>query len=271
MNGITNATFLEGTLGYGGENLAVDEEVRGGPGRAVLTTTGTSIVGHYSQGISANQGDLVEASVLAENGSSVFLQFENIPQNTEVPLKRVGDGPASRGLPHTMSYFRAKLPVLDTGRIRLRINGPAGLCISKPYLEVVQPSSRERVWAPGPHQAADLNLPVWPSNFPQFKPDTVQVTPTPVRRMFAGDVPIPATTRMHMTPAYNFRGDLELSSVEYDQLERLCYEESEPFWFVRPDTKQLCHAFWAEDGQPSAAGSHNVIRRVSVGLLLQVV
>lgn len=271
MNLLTNATFLEGALAWQGTNLAVDETVLGGPGRAVLKGTGGFINSNYANGPDVVAGDLLEVMVLAKSGSAVVLQIEG---GAEYPisLKRAGEGTTERGIPHTMSEYRSRVLVNADGKARIRVTNAVNAHISKPYIEKVGPNARTRFWTPGPHTNVDLNLPVWPSHFPPFQQDSVQINPTQVRKAFTGDVPIPSTSRMSLTPAYNFRGDLELSSLEYDQLEELCYGTgNDPFWFVRPDTKQLCHAYWTEDGQPTTNGVQTLTRRVGVGLLLQVV
>lgn len=272
MNSVLNATFLDGTVGWQGTSLTVDESNLGGPGRAVLVGTGTTINSNYANGLDVIAGDLLEVLCMAKVGSTVKLQIDTGEEHT-ITLKRVGDGPTSRGIPSTMSEFRSRIRAGSDGKARIQVSSSASPHLSKPYIEKVAGNARPRFWTPGPHSTSDLNMKVWPSNFPPFQQDSVQVEPTPVRKGFAGDIPIPATSRMSMTPAYRFQGELELSAMEYDQLEELCYGavSDEPFWFVRPDTKQVCQAFWMEDGSPRTMGAHNIVRRVGLSLLLQVV
>lgn len=289
MNLIKNASFLDGPAqgftGSAGGVLTVDESVFGAPGRSVLVLTQTpgngntmTLSSNYLDGPAVTSGDLLEVFLGAKstiNNLQVKLQIQ-AGGEVVIPLKEAHPGPASRGIPATFGLYRGRVTSPSTGQARLQLSATATngaehiFALFHPYIEKVAPEARLRSWTPGHHFGADLDLPVWPSNFPQFRPETVSATPTSVRKGFVGDAQIPVTSRTAIYPAYNFQGDLELSAAEYDQLERLCYEESEPFWFVRPDTAQLCHAYWKEDGQPNAQGSHNVIRRVSVGLLLQV-
>ena len=289
MNLIKNASFLDETQGFEtatGGNLYADETIYGAPGRRVLVLVDTpgnggtmSLSSSYPEGPAVTQGELLDVSVMGKSTTinvQVKLQVQGGGEVT-IPMKELNRGNAYRGVPSTFWLFRARIQAPSTGQARIIVSSVAPnaqehvLIVGRPMIERVTANARPRMWTPGQHFSADLNIPVWPSNLPPFRPDSVQCTPSPVRRAFSGDTARTSTERISQFPEYRFTGDLELNGSEYDQLEVLCYEMPEPFFFVRPDTQQLCEAIWAEDGQPNASGSHNIIRRVSVGLILQVI
>jgi hypothetical protein len=289
MNLVKNASFLDGTQGFvapDGGVLSVDDQIFGAPGRSVLVLTDTPGNGNpmtlsmdYPEGPAVTSGDLLEVFLMTKStipNPTVKLQIQ-AGSEVSIPLKEQNPGAATRGVPSTFNIYRGRVISPSTGQARLSISAVASngsqhaIILFHPYIEKVAVTARQRMWTPGEHYGADLDLPVWPSNLPPFRSDSIQCQPMTVRRSFSGDVPRPATTRIANNPSYRFSGDLELNGVQLDALENLCYAQPEPFWFVRPDTAELCHAYWAEDGSPSTSGGPNPIRKVSIGLILEVV
>lgn len=289
MNLVKNASFLDGTQGFvapDGGVLTVDDQIFGAPGRSVLVLNDTPGNGNpmtismdYPEGPGVTSGELLEVFVMGKStipNPSVKLQVQGGSETT-IPLKEEHKGSATRGVPSTFNIYRGRFVAPSTGQARISMSAVASsgashiMLMFRPYIEKVAATARQRQWTPGPHYGADLDLPIWPSSLPPFRTDGVQVEPMPVRRAFSGDVARPSTSRIAHNPSYMFKGDLELNGVQYDLLEDLCYNQAEPFWFVRPDTNQLCHAYWADDGSPSAQGALNPVRKVSIGLLLEVV
>lgn len=288
MNLVKNASFLDGATGYVGTGgaLSVDETIFGAPGKGVLSLGGTPGNGNtmtismdYPEGPAVVSGELLEVFVMGKStipNLSAKLQVQGGGEVT-IPLKAEHKGAATRGVASTFNIYRGRFAAPSTGQARIElssvaVNGLAQIMLMyRPYIEKVAATARERQWTPGEHYSPDLDLPVWPSSLPPFRADSLQVQPTAVRKAFNGDNSKQSTVRIANRPSYQLKGDMELNSVQLDALEKLCYETSEPFWFVRQDTGELCHAYWAEDGSPIGAGGPNMIRRISIGLVLEVV
>ena len=288
MNQIKNASFLDGSQGFtaSGGTLVTDDLIFGAPGRTVLTLSHSPGIGNamtlssdYPDGPAVTSGELLEVFVMVKStisGVQAKLQIEGGGE-VVIPEKAANLGAAMRGVPHLFRIFRGRVVAPSSGQARIQMTATATtsgahiFIMFRPYLEKVAANARQRIWTPGLHFSEDLNIPIWPSNFPQFRSDSGQVSALPVRKSYGSDTSRVSNVRIARMPSYRFQGDMEMSALEYDQLERLCYEEAEPFWFVRPDTVQLCHAYWVEDGAPSAQGSLNAVRRVSIGLTLEPV
>jgi hypothetical protein len=274
-NQVSNATFLDGTTGWASPGgLAVDEDVRGAPGRAVLRAGGASAL-LTSTAALLTGGTSLRAFAHHSTGSRIGIRFQDAGgatvQDFVLPLERSGQGSPRRGLLGTYAFSSAVLPV-PVGATKWLFyfsSAIANPVLMKPYgSDDGRPAP---LWQPGPHANADLNLPAWPAQFPFPAADTVQVDPIPTRKSFMGDQGVPSTRRITLTQRWKFMAEYSLTAEGRDDLDQFFASVAGPFWFTRPDTRQLCQAVWLEDGEPADRGLENGKRKTQVGLLLKVV
>lgn len=270
-NLIINATGLDGltdwTFAGGG---TIDETVLGSPGRAVLKAAGAAILTSFA----ATPGATLSVSAYHRPGSSLIIQTDNgaggAVVETAVPLIRAGKGPPRRGLPATFAFSKGSA-VIPAGHVRAVLASVAAagpVFMLQPYAS----TSGFRCWTPGPHTSLDLNLASWPDTLPDFK--ELDSPRTPTRKSFATDSGIPASWRIGTRGRIMFEGSLTLDLEQLDTLERfvesrLLLAESVPFWFVHPDTRQLCRAWFNPDNEISNSGRGRE-RSTMVSLILEV-
>lgn len=284
-NQLKNAGLLDGSAGWTGLSgavLSVDEAVVGGPGRAVLVATRNVAVGQTveaaSSGLAVTAGQVVEAfaSVGGSGPGAVALKLEILSAGgarlaiTDVPLQRASVGTPRRGLAASFSRFWGLAPASATGTARLvgvytsTVAAPQQAYLMKPYLAA--PGSRvPGVWDPGSHDNPDLQLPVWPSGLPPMLEES-SIEPFANRRAFAGDVGLPISERTYRGMHYALRARLRLTPEEADTLDQFYETTPGPFFFLRPDTDQLCMAEWLADGAPKPVDLSGVKFVRDVGL-----
>lgn len=295
-NQLSNAGGLEGTTRWTASagTLSVDEDVRGGPGRAVFksTSTGaaagqTDVIAPTSAGrVTVVAGQYVEAFAgvwSAASGASCRVIFRDgagvqVGLAQAVSLVRPAEQAATRGVPKTFDFRRGRFEV-PVGAVRAELQafvtvpvGGAELCLLKPFLDVVAVTDKPRRWDPGVHTNTDLQLPVWPAGLPGFLLDGYAAAPTPLRTGFGTDAQIPLTRQIGSTPHHRIRPSMILDQVQRDVLQAFFEDGGEPFWIVRPGTDQLCRAWWLDDGDPADAEQISPTTvRTEIGLLLEVV
>lgn len=267
MNQLDNATGLDGGVGWSTPNVAVqaDETVRGSPGRVCL-------VG----------GAYILSGAIPLNGAASILAFAHHAKDSilvvrwlngqgadagDVVIPRLDNpaGPARRGIPSTFAFSRARVQApVGAAAYRLFAQGTAESLLLKPYAS----PENACAWSPGPHSNLDLNLKVWPEAL-AAKSDSWRASPTGVRVGFETDSRIPITTQVASEPWVLASFSMALDLAQRDDLETFWRStKGAPFWYVRPDTHQLCRAWWTEDGDPSDSGMGRG-RRTEVGLLLE--
>lgn len=271
-NRILNAGGLDGLTDWTGAT-SVDEEIVGGPGRAVILAAGGTL---RSSSTAVTPGQALEAfGHVGGQGAALAVEFlaagGALVDTVAIPQIAPGAPPARRGLPHTFAAFRGR-PVAPAGSAsaRLKATAAAGaVSLLKPFLET-QPWERDSAWNVGPHTNPDLNRQTWPTKLRLPDAGSYSVEPISTRRAFAGDVGVPITRRLTITPRYRLSAEIRVSIEEYDRLEAFFLASVEPFFFVRYDTQQVCRAYWLEDGEPKLSGSRLVNRSARIGLLLEV-
>lgn len=273
-NRIMNATGLDGLADWTGAS-SIDEDVIGGPGRLVIVGNAGELTSSATPVIA---GQVVEAfgHVAGYAGAAASLEVEFLTaggalvEGVAVSRKSRGDGDPRRGLPNTFDAFRGRLTAPATSaQARLKATSAAGaVYLLKPFLESV-PWEGDSMFQAGPHANADLNLATWPTKLPPVRADG-GLEPIAQRTAFTGDAGVPITRKRTSALRYELRGDFLLTLEQFDRLEAFFRVGAEPFYFTRYDSMQVCRARWLEDGEPSIRGFRNGLRRVSVGLLLQV-
>lgn len=292
-NAITNAGGVEGVAGWvgsAGSVLAIDDTVRGFDGRMVIRAAKNvalnevvTLANQPAVAISSDQYIEAFAHHGANRGSTTLkLQIFSdaaatvLLQTIDVPTQTAGDGNPRLGLSksYTFSHLRMKSPV--TGFMRLQVsNSPtsAGLMqvlIMRPYLEAVSQKTKYRCWDPGPHIDPDLNLPHWPSDLPHLRAENFSVPVIPSRVAFSGDKGIAVTKKLTRSPWYQAMGQVRGDQETHAILDQFFRTQPEPFWFVRPDTLQLCRAYWLAEGEPSSSGL-GANKIIEFGLQLSII
>lgn len=283
-NYVENASGLNGTVGWF-MNLAssfADETYAGSPGRVALVAEGAAgaenplldaVASGFPTGVPLTAQALWTAShdarllvvwLNAQQGeiSRVLVPVAATPQSSRTP----------RGIPSRLfrSSGRVVAPAGSaSARVRLEAYGaPPG---AASYLAMTRPMLGDQgvCWAPGPHaQNPDLNLMSWPGGL-EPRSDSWSATPTGVRVGFQTDSRIPITTQVATEPWVLASFSMALDLGQRDDLDTFWRStKGVPFWYVRPDTHQLCRAWWTEDGDPSDNGMGRS-RRTEVGLLLE--
>jgi hypothetical protein len=292
-NALKNAGGLDGLLNWnigGGGALVVDESVLGAPGRAVfsLTGNGNGQMVAVSDPVVSSAGEPVEASAFwstsGGDGFGAYVQWLNgastpIGGLTSIPLTTAapyGSGGPSRGLPLTFNYSYGRLTA-PAGAAFKRIgvctnmsgSGAYSAALLKPYLATAPGWNRPTVWDPGFHTNPDLQLPVWPSILPPFQAGQL---PEPLGNMtsYSTDTNIGVTRDLYTELQYSFRGQMRLNAAQVDALDQFYLNNRGGFFVVRPDTQQLCVAFWMTDGAPKPVQNAGLWTITEVGLRLVV-
>lgn len=264
-NDLSNATFLDDATGWTG-GTSVDETTRGGPGRHVILATGGDVVSASGPAVTAGQMCEVFGHHAATGGpSSLYLKVGGT--QTIVPLERANVGEPRRGVPSSFRFSYGRVAAPATGTATLRVIGSGTVMLLKPFLDAAPPTRRQ-AWQAGPHANVDLDLPAWPTDLPLPDPGSVDGQPVSTRKSFAGDSGVPIMRRMSVTARQMFRAGYELDLEERDRLDAFFRAGHAPFWFLRPDTAQLCRAWWTPE-EPSDRGG-GVRRQTSIELLLEV-
>ena len=289
-NQVTNASMADGISAWSGSagvTLSVDDNLYGYDGRIVLVGTTGGQDAHVTMGTSlgVTSGQTLEAFAHhAHVGGTSQLVVQFAPTNAfaaittvNVPLVKAGNGDPRLGLAKSFNFSHGRIVAPISGFARLSVRNTAvgagikrGLVL-KPYLEIL-PSAKTkyRCWDPGPHINPDLNIPRWPADLPHIKGDGFSVPVIPARAAWAGDKGVEIYNKLTNAPWYRadaqIRGDQETHAI----LDRFFRTSPEPFWFVRPDTFQLCRATWRADGEPSMSGV-GPDKVISFGLQLSII
>lgn len=289
-NQITNASMADGIsawLGGAGVGLSVNDTTYGYDGRIVLvgTTGGQDVDLFMGTPLAVSNGQILEAfSHHAHIGGTTQLVVQFSTTNNfaaittvPVPLVKAGDGDPRLGLAKSMNFSHGRITAPLTGFARLYARNIAvgagtkrGLLL-KPYLEVLpNAKAKYRCWDPGPHINPDLNIPRWPAVLPHLRGDGFSVPTIPSRTAWSGDQGVEVYKKLTNAPWFRvdaqIRGDQETHAI----LDQFFRTSPEPFWFVRPDTFQLCRATWRADGEPAMQGV-GPDKTISFGLQLSVI
>lgn len=275
-NEIVNAGFAEGfsfwtTSGQVGPAV-VDEKTLGFDGRLVLTVTGSTdplvIAQEAARAIPVTTGQVLEvfghhgglnATTVLRVQFSTNSTFTAGLQEVTVPVVKKGDGRPRLGLAKSFDFSHKRITSPLAGYARIRVVGtPTGpnpkLALMKPYMERVLASTKYRCWDPGVHVNPDLQLPIWPAELPHLRAESFSAPVIPTRTSFSGDKGVAITKKFTRTPWYTVTGQLRGDQETHAILDQFFREAPEPFWFVRPDTLQLCQATWLAEGEPSMTG-----------------
>ncbi len=267
-NQIVNASGLDGVAGFtGGAGLAADSDVVGAPSRTVITAAGsvmtTAVALAGAAGVYAfghhSAGPLLVR--FATPGGDV---------DVAVPAMKATAGAPARGIASTFSFSRGWVTApagATTWRLRIATTAAA---LFRPFGSgQASAAFRPCRWAPGPHLNPDLAVATWPERLPNPDPDSLELEPIPLRKAFTGDDGVPTTRRTSNRSRRFCRFGLTLDAAGRDALESFWRANVEEFFFVRPDTGDLCFAEWAEDGDPTDSGGKPGSRSTSVRLTIR--
>lgn len=276
-NELTNAGFAEGISfwDYAGNNepAYIDETDYGYDGRPVFVINGSGGTMAAAQKLTdmlpVTVGQVLEVfghvsgvNVPTALNVSFFMARTDASFNTAipVPLSSKGDGSPRLGLSKSFDFYHGRIisPINGYARISVNSGAPTGpnskLMFMKPYLERVLPKTKYRCWDPGKHVNPDLQIPHWPSELPHLRADQFSAPIIPSRVGFSGDKGVSVTKKLTRNPWYNVSGQIRGDQETHAILDRFFRTAPEPFWFVRPDTLQLCQATWMTEGEPSMSG-----------------
>lgn len=285
-NLVKNATGMDGATDWSSDGaVTADEATYGAPGRIVLigqrAAASAYVLSNFA-GPQVSAGTVIEA--FAHFGSTsgtarlyldIYSAGGSLLQSVEIPRRLVGRGLPRRGVPSSFHFGYARLASPATGIPRLRVavtgaTSPARAMIMKPFVDSAVKTRKRQPWVAGPHTNVDLNLPAWPSALPILRADQYSVDPIPLAKSFAADSGLPVTARGGTLPRRTLKASLELDVEERDWLEQFFVETPGAFWFMRPDTHELCRAYWAADGEPTDSGLTRGGRRTTFGLSIEV-
>jgi len=294
-NGLTNAGFQDGVTAWSpsaGAVLTANENTYGYEGRTVLQAEKVvanpetvSITSGTVYDVAVTAGQTIEVfghHVFTRGTSQLTVRYYDaanamVGAAVEIPIVRFGDGNPRLGLASSFHFSHARR-IVPAGATRARLRllgtsqsaGNAHLLLMKPYLEAL-PSSKTkyRCWDPGLSINPDLDLPHWPSELPHIRADNFSVEPIPTRKGFQGETGVTLTKKVTTVPWYLARGSVKVNQEGHAILDKFFRTGSEPFWFVRPDTLQLCRATWLPDGEPVYSGL-GADKMASFGLQIQV-
>lgn len=293
-NEILNATGLDAANDWEsplGGFLSSDEDVVGRPGVAVLGATRLAVargvkVDLCSSTVAVVQGEQLEGLIyFAAAGGSAALELEivdgtgsgdNVASRQILPLRSprgLGRAPR-RGIPEDFSFASFVIRAPESGFARLRVvatafGGDVAAYALRPFLSPVAVPGRRQTWAAGQHSNADLGLDAWPSTIPPPIAGSFAAEPISSRKGFTGDSGVPAYRRLTTSGGrWLARASWKLSTRARDVLDQFFRETSGEFYFVRPDTFQLCRAQWT-DKDPRDTGSGGD-RTTEVEFLLEV-
>lgn len=300
-NKLPNAGFLDLTTGWTAAAplaLSVDETNRGAPGRMVLRAAGVATANAQTVTVqpttakrpAVNAGDLIEGRAFVAafvGGVSVAPEVRLIFRTAAAgvistlpvplaPIRLTTHGEAIGGVSDTFrrAFLRAAAPATTaTATIDVRVTANLGqaveILILKPLLAVVPVGKADPLaWDPGAHDAADLQLGVWPTLLRPFQ-TSPGAEAKPFRVEFEADQGRPATRRTAIDPARRFDGLLRCDSVQRAALEAFALSDVGDFWMVEPDSDRLCVASFAADGAPRMTESRGSTVIMNVGLWLE--
>jgi hypothetical protein len=275
-NELTNAGFAEGISFWdlGGVSGApyIDETVYGYDGRSVFVINAegptSGIASQTGRTVPVTQGQILEifAHHAGINASTTLIlmiapdqNFNAGRQDFGIQVISKGDGNPRLGLAKSFDFSHARIASPMNGYARLYLHtvntGPnPKAMLMKPYLERVLPKTKYRCWDPGLHVNPDLQIPHWPSKLPHLRADQFSAPIIPSRVGFSGDKGVSATKKLTRNPWYNVSGQIRGDQETHAILDQFFRTAPEPFWFVRPDTLQLCQATWMAEGEPSMSG-----------------
>lgn len=253
-NQLANAAFLEGAANWTAVSgaLSVSESGRGGPGRAVLV----SAQGAISAGVAVSAGATIEAAGLfGDTGGAaalrVVINSGGSTAQLDLPVDRVGRGPARHGAANTLSFAYGQVTAPISGQACLVVVGSGEVWLSKPYLDASPPVRDAYQWDPGVFSSPDLvGYARWPVHLPPVLLEGFEAKATPIRKALGADAQRETTQRIAGTPAYRMAGRLRVNQAELYDLE-LFHETTDVFLMTRPDTGQLCRAQWIAEAGPA--------------------
>ncbi|MEH0194578.1 hypothetical protein V7S57_02465 [Caulobacter sp. CCNWLY153] len=269
-NDLTNASGLDGPTGWTGINgaVAIDESVRGAPGRAVIwagrTATGAGqTVGAYSGSVAVAAGALVEVAGMYGASSNVaelalaIYSGATLVSRTIIPRSRDGAGGCRFGASERLHAAYSLMVAPAAGQARLEVVGTAGgagaleAWLTKPYLDGAWEPRPSYVWDPGAHLNADLSgLRRWPPSMPPILLDGYSPDVTPLRGGVKGDSGRTFTRRLAEDSAERLEAQLRLDMEQLTELKAFAKESEARFLFVKPDTQELCKAMFVDGGDP---------------------
>ena len=300
MNRLMNAAFLDGTANWTGTaqlTLSVDDETTGAPGRHALIGAGSSSANgqaQYVETAAANRpvvtaGEVLEASAwcvcrragveiapTAEvrwfNGAGSFLSAS--PLTVAAPyLTRHGLGRAGirasfrRAMDRVTAPANAASAALRVATVSTASAQAISLGILKPMLAAPTAGQRDPlVFDPGPHASVDLQLRAWPSDLRGVDVDS-RSSPQAWAVEFQGDGR-PSRRRDSASPVRRFEGRVRCDPVERAILDAFARTDTD-FWFLEPDSDQVCVASFTADGAPRVVEDRGEVSIVSFALWLE--
>lgn len=273
-NLIENATGLDGDAGWlrAGFAVTIDGTIEGALGRLVIKSAGGSLV---TQNPEAEAGEVIYVSSHHQQGGTLRIRFLNaggtvVIEDRVVPLVRRGVGVQRRGLLSTFDFSKGSFVApAGTATFDIYSSGAAGTVrLLQPFASRV---GHAGLWQPGPHANPDLDYPAWPTDLPQIMDEGLQLDPIPTRKGFSGDTGWEATRRVTRSRRYRMSGQLALTAEERDRLMQFFDDIDGPFWFTRPDTREVCLAQFLAEGEPVEGGQLPGRRRTQIKLQLRVV
>lgn len=272
-NQLKNAGFQDGISDWstpGGWTKSIDDSVYGFDGRAVFKAVKNVSIGEdgyivagtgNTPAVQAGQTVEVFGHAYYNRGDlTPYVRF-NGTNDVAVPLVTRGDGNPRFGLARSFDFYHGRITAPVTGNMELTFRrvqavsaGPAVLLLMKPYLEVLpSQKTKYRCWDPGSSVNPDLDLPHWPSDLPHLRADSFSAEPVPLRRGFSTDSGVEITKKVLNAPWYRAQGSIRINQETHAILDNF-FRTTKEFWFVRPDTLQLCIATWLADGDPVYSG-----------------
>lgn len=272
---LANAGFLEGTTGWTGGSPTVDETTAGALGRRVLTRSASVSASNVldltsavvTSGVAAGVAVTAMGMVGIEGPmryADLQIQFltsaDAVIDTVTLGLQEDQDGTPSRGIAGFGRFYDDLICPATTAKVRLKAtataygSGTGKIHLLKPYLAIARDTTVPARWAPGVHANADLQLPDWPQRLPPVLMDGYSCEPLAISEGFRGDNMIPGGRQFGLPGRFSLSGNLSLTPAQADMLEAfhlaqaVMDAEDRGFWFVRPDTDQLCRATFAEEG-----------------------
>lgn len=293
-NEILNATGLDETNDWSstlGGFLSSDDDVVGRPGVNVVGATRLGVVRGakadlVTSSFAVAQGEQIEGLIhFAAAGGTCALEFEvidgtgtgeSVGSRQILPNRSpVGPGRAPRrGIPEDFYFASFVIRAPESGFARLRVvatafGGDVAAYAMRPFLSPLGSTIRRQCWAAGQHSNADLGLESWPSSLPPAVAGSFMAEPISSRKGFTGDSGVPGYRRLTTSGGrWLARASWKLATRDRDLLDQFFRETDGEFYFVRPDTFQLCRAQWT-DKDPRDSGSGGD-RSTEVEFLLEV-
>lgn len=301
-NALRNAGAADGTDGWdvtgGGAALTVDDAQYGWDGKALFLNQGVATADGQSATIYAvddnrvavSPGDELEAfafSYASKGTGALLVQWEDsggsVLSNSTVPLVRaqMASGSPELGAWSTLdwSWGRVTAPASAAwARLRYKTTVPTTgnafkLMLLHPFLgtpvEITPNKDEPAKWDPGAHANTDLDLAAWPDDVPRIQAGA-QAETFPNRASMDTDGGIPASRLLYFTPQHSLRVQMRCLDLHLARLEAFHQRGLDEFWFVRPDTGQLCIGKWLADGAPKVVDRRGPWLTVECGLHLKV-